>query len=359
MGKKARVVPQRRPTKRQLSRWQREKQAQRLILVAGAAVILLVLAIPIFGFAREIALKGQEPIARVNQSVLRLSEYAQILGLRSYLLEAQSENLQRVSGQAGDQLQLTLQALERARISLPNEVVEDWISEQLIREEAVRQGLAVTPSEVTDSIRPEFDPATPPGEDPKPIPEEEFQSRYRDFLSRARTSDALYRRMKEFTLLAEKLESRLQEQVPLAGPQVHLQAILVATEEDAKSVESRLDNGEDFAQVAKEVSLDSQSKDKGGDIGWVPHGLLETEIEVAAFSMEVGQVKGPIEAAQGYYALKLLEREEAREIEASNLEKLKSGTLYRWLRTAQENAKIERDVTSDKIDWAEKQTRRR
>lgn len=358
MGKKARVVPQRRPTKRQLSRWQKEKQVQRLILAGGAFAILLVLAIPMFGFAREVAFKGQEEVARVDQSVLRLSEYSQILGLRSYLLETQSENLQRLAGQAGNQLQSTLQALERARVSLPNDVVGDWITEQLIRQEASRKGLAVSQAEITDSVRTEFDPRPAEGEEPKPLSEEEFQSRYRDFLGRARTSDALYRRMKEFTMLAQELESRLQEEVPTAGPQVHLQAILVSTEEDAKNVLARLDQGDDFAQVARETSLDAQSKESGGDLGWLPRGVLEKEAEDTAFSMKAGQVSGPVEADQGTYVLKLLEREESRDIDPAALERLKAGVLDRWLASAQEKARVERYLTSDKITWAEKQNRR-
>lgn len=330
-----------------------------MIVAGGAFAILLVLAIPIFGFAREIAFKGQEPVARVEQSVLSLSEYAQILGLRDYLLQAQADTLQRLSGQAGDQLQSTLQAVERARASLPSEVVDDWTSEQLIRQEASRQGLTVSPSEITDSIKPEFDPLPAQGEEPKPLSDEEFQGRYRDFLSRAQTTDALYRRMKEFTLFAQKLESRLKEEIPSTAPQVHLQATLVSTEEEAKNVVARLDQGEDFALVATETTRDTQSKEKGGDLGWLPRGLLEKEVDDAAFSLAIGQISAPVEGGQGYYVLKLLEREDSRDIEPSFLDKLKAGVLDRWLESAQETARVERYLTSDKIDWAEKQNRRR
>lgn len=359
MGKKARVVVQRRPTKRQLSRWQKEKQVQHFILAGGAFVILLVLSIPAFGFAREFVFKGREPVARVEENVFTLSEYASILSLRTYLLDSQIDNLQRALGQSGGQLQTTLQRMESLRASLPNQVVSDWISEQLIRQEASRQGLTVGPAEVTEAIRSEFDPVPEEGSEPKPLSEEEFQSRYRDFLTRARTTDALYRKQREFTLLAQKLESRLQEQVPSQGPQVHLQAILVGTEEIAQDASARLEGGEDFAQVAQEVSLDTPSKEKGGDIGWVPRGLLEKEAEEAAFSLKVGQTSPPLDTAQGFYILKALEREESREIEASLLDRLKSNVLDQWLEQAQEKVVVERYLTSDKVTWAEKQNRKR
>ena len=53
--------------------------------------------------------------------------------------------------------------------------------------------------------------------------------------------------------------------------QIHLAHILVKTEDEAKKVKDRLDKGEDFAKVAKEVSTDPGSKDKGGDLGTVPY----------------------------------------------------------------------------------------
>lgn len=359
MGKKALIVPQRRPTKRQLSRSQKEKQVQRLVLAGGAAAILLILAIPLFGFAREVVLKGQEPVARVEQNVLGLSEYAQILGLRSYLLQSQSDSLQQFSGQAGNQYQSTLQYLEQARLSLPDEVVSDWINEQFVRRETSRLGITVTPTEITNAIKPEFDPLPTEGNEPKPVTEEEFQNRYRDFLSRARTTDALYRKQREYVLLAQKLQDQLQEQAPTAGPQVHLQSILAETEDDAKSVLARLEQGEDFAQVAIEVSQDTQSKEKGGDLGWIPRGILDQELEDAAFSLKVGSLSGPIETSQGLYVIKVLERDETREIEAPILDQIKSEVLYRWLQEAQAKTKVESFLTQGKLTWAEKQSQRR
>lgn len=358
MGKKARVVPQRRPTKRQLSRWQREAQIRRLVLAGGAFAILLVVAIPIFGFAREYVFKGQEPVARVNQAILHLSDYTQILNLRSYQLDEQIKNLQGL-GQSGGQLQVSLQYMESARAALPNQVMEDWISEQLVRQEASRLGISVSPEEVTTAMKPESDPDTLASGDPKPLSDEEFQRRYRDFLSRAHTTDALYRSLIELTLLSQKLEARLSEEIQSPAPQVHLQAILLTTEEEAKAAKDRLDKGEDFAQVAKEVSLDQSSKEQGGDLGWAPRGLLDKELEDAAFSAKVGELAGPVETNEGYYVFRVTEREESREIEPSTLEEIKAGVLDRWLVEAEQKSQVERLLTYEQITWAQKQYQRR
>jgi parvulin-like peptidyl-prolyl isomerase len=384
VGKKARIVPQRPPTRRQLARWQRERRAQRLIIAGGLSAILLVVGISLFGFYQEFVAKAQEPIARVDDHTFPLGEYAQTLGLRRYLLDAQIENLQRVLAQ-GVPVTSTLESLQQARSSLSFQVVEDWIAEQLVRQETSRLGITVSAQEVTQAIKSKFvsslasegqsagapqaptstvttttpTSGTAGGQAKEAAAEEEFQASYRAFLKRAKTTDARYRRLIEWTLLAGKLQEYLAKEVKSTAPQVHLLAILVNSQQEAQTVLDRLKKGEDFAQVAREVSQDAASKENGGDIGWVPRGLLERELEEAAFSLSQGQVSRPISTKEGYYILKVLEKADSREIEPAILERIKAGALDRWLERAETQHRVERYITSDKLNWAEAQLEKR
>lgn len=363
MGKKSKIVPQRVPTKRQLSRWQREARIQRLVIVGGAIAIFIILAIPLVGFAQEYLLKGRETVARVNESSLSLTDFSKILGLRQYLLDNQRDNLERAFSQSGSdpnsQLQASLQRLESSRASLPGQIVQDWISGQLLQEEADRLGIAVTPDEITSAIRSEFEPLPATGEERQPLSDEEFQRSYQDFLSRARTTDSLYRELRSVPMLAQRIEERLGADVKSPGPQVHIQGIIVPTQSAANDVVTRLENGEDFATVAQETSTDQETKDSGGDLGWAPHGLLEKELEDAVFSAQVGKVGGPIEAGAGYVVYRVVDRDDNREIEPDALAQIKSNLLDRWLQEAETTNKVERYLTSDKSAWAEKQVKRK
>jgi parvulin-like peptidyl-prolyl isomerase len=77
----------------------------------------------------------------------------------------------------------------------------------------------------------------------------------------------------------------------------------------ANEVKARLDKGEEFATVAKDVSEDSINKNNGGDLGKVSKNEQRLErrgfgpLVEKAFSMQVGETAGPIETKEGYHII--------------------------------------------------------
>ncbi|MGI9259699.1 MAG: SurA N-terminal domain-containing protein, partial [Gammaproteobacteria bacterium] len=68
---------------------------------------------------------------------------------------------------------------------------------------------------------------------------------------------------------------------------------------------ARLDAGEEFGNLAAELSEDAGTSGLGGDLGWVARGLLVGPFEDALFEMEVGGVEGPVETDFGYHIIRL------------------------------------------------------
>ena len=62
--------------------------------------------------------------------------------------------------------------------------------------------------------------------------------------------------------------------------------ILVKTEEEGKEVLERLNQGEDFAKLAEELSADKSSGLFGGDLGYFGKGSMIAEFEEAAFAFK-------------------------------------------------------------------------
>lgn len=77
--------------------------------------------------------------------------------------------------------------------------------------------------------------------------------------------------------------------------------------EKANSAVSRLDAGEDFAALAKELSDDSGSAANGGDLGFFGRGLMTPEFENAVFALEPGKRSAPVQSPFGYHIIELVE----------------------------------------------------
>ncbi len=88
--------------------------------------------------------------------------------------------------------------------------------------------------------------------------------------------------------------------------EVHAAHILVKTEKEANAVLERLNKGEKFANIAKEVSL-CPSKKRGGDLGTFGRGKMVKEFEQAAFVLQKGQVSHVVKSQFGYHIIRRLE----------------------------------------------------
>ena len=88
--------------------------------------------------------------------------------------------------------------------------------------------------------------------------------------------------------------------------QVHCAHILVKNEQEAKAILERLNKGEKFTNIAKDVSLCPSGK-RGGDLGTFSRGKMVKEFETAAFALQKGQVSSIVKTKFGCHVIKRLE----------------------------------------------------
>lgn len=85
---------------------------------------------------------------------------------------------------------------------------------------------------------------------------------------------------------------------------VNASHILVDTEKKAKEILEKLENGEDFANLAKEHST-CPSKEAGGNLGTFYPGQMVEAFDKKVFSMEEGEISEPVKTEFGFHVIKL------------------------------------------------------
>lgn len=94
--------------------------------------------------------------------------------------------------------------------------------------------------------------------------------------------------------------------------QVKASHILVEDEATAKKVKEELDNGKDFAELAKEYSTDTSNAAAGGDLGYFAKGEMAEEFEKAAFSLGIDEISEPVKTEFGYHIIKVSDKKAAK-----------------------------------------------
>jgi len=82
--------------------------------------------------------------------------------------------------------------------------------------------------------------------------------------------------------------------------------ILVQNQSEALAVLERIKNGEKFGKLAKELSIDSGSAKRDGNLGYFGRGKMVKEFENAAFNLQAGQISEPVKTQYGYHVIKRL-----------------------------------------------------
>lgn len=77
----------------------------------------------------------------------------------------------------------------------------------------------------------------------------------------------------------------------------------------AEDIYKKVQNGEDFAQLAEEYSSDGASARKGGELPWFGVGEMVEPFERGAFALTTpGEISKPIKTRFGYHVIKLIEK---------------------------------------------------
>ena len=82
--------------------------------------------------------------------------------------------------------------------------------------------------------------------------------------------------------------------------------ILVQKQSEAIAILDKIRQGEKFGKLARELSIDSGSAKRDGNLGYFGRGKMVKEFEAVAFKLEVGKISEPVKTQYGYHIIKRL-----------------------------------------------------
>jgi parvulin-like peptidyl-prolyl isomerase len=181
---------------------------------------------------------------------------------------------------------------------------------------------------------------------PTVITEETYQESYGNILAQLAEiefTEEDYRVLIRAQLLADKLFAEMTDDVPFEAEQVWVRQIVLAEESEALAALERAESGEDWAELAAELSTDSLSASQGGDLGWINAHLLfgqfDDEFYDTAFAADLGEIIGPFETDQGWHVVQVLGHE-VRQYTADERSQIQAVIFQDWLAKAAEAADV-------------------
>jgi parvulin-like peptidyl-prolyl isomerase len=188
---------------------------------------------------------------------------------------------------------------------------------------------------VTVTLTPSLTPTTTKVPTATPFTEAAFNKYYTLYVENIEHQTGIteeqFRERVRSELYIEKVRNAVMDEVPRDEEQVHLAEIVTDTREKADDALARLNRGESWYVVVEEVSIDTATKSRGGDIGWIAEEDPPTETETAAFSLNVGDVSQVIQTGANTWVILKLIGKGPRPMSAERYAAAQAAAYQEWL----------------------------
>ncbi len=331
-----------------LTRKQKARYRALAAYLGAGLVVAAIIFVFIFGWIQQTIIIPNETLVTANGVKITQDTYRKQLAYEAAVaynhIEAEGKQYNQLSDKvaSGDATATTqqqsigtqLQADEGnyTQATLAPNVVSDLVENQLILQGMKAQfpkdfaKIQPTSKQISDALT-TFKNSFPAGQS------------YAQFLSQDNLTDADVRAAITISVRRTLMQTYLASTLVSPAKQVHIREIETNTAADAQKVLTALKkDGSDasWSTLAKQDSLDADSKDAGGDKGWTFHYQTSNDaaIELWTFdpSRKVGDLSGVIADAAGTYdVVQILGIDPSRPIDATALSQAKDGILAHWI----------------------------
>jgi foldase protein PrsA len=248
------------------------------------------------------------PAAKVDKSFVTYHEYLENLNImKKYQSEFKKVDFKSDEG-------------KKVLDSIRKDTVDRLVEDKLVKAEAKRLKVSVSKAEVNDSFN-------------ELIKSNGGEKAFAEVLEKyyGLTPEQFKEDIYESRLLRQKLSDKYStDDTVNADAKVRADEIL-----------AKVKSGEDFGELAKQYSQDTNAA-SGGDKGYFKKGANLPEIEAAAFSLKAGEISNVIKTVVGYEIIKVYDVK-GDEVKASNI-LIKTKDFATWLEESKRSTKIKNYV---------------
>ena len=333
------------------SRHATERRRQRIAIIVGAILLLVIAGVVMAGVYQEYVRPPRVMAGEVRGVRFTMGDLVERIRV-----------LQGIDRYQGGQVDLSV---------VPFDLLTDLLHAEILRQAAPGLGINVTDEQIEEGIRSRFRPEPQPGQEVDDAQlDAEYQNTYTGFLTQVNLDDASYRRIVEEQLQERELFARMLAALPEEAPQVELQAIALSSDSSAapEAVKERLELGEDFASVAREVS------GSDGYVGWIPQGTF-AEFDSYLFGVETvddngntvskpallepGEISNPIHVRQTIFLIQPIGAVETREVEPAMQFQTAGARVEEWkdeqLAQGSKEGWVKINIDSKLYEWVVRQ----
>ena len=331
--------------RRELSLKRRDPKRRRLAYLLIGVLLIVVAGISIAAYSIKFVFPNRELIVRVNDVAYTRGDLVKLLAAKQAQFELVGNTFK-----SGREVFEALQQL---------------IETEMIATVAPEHGVTVSEEEIDEEIRRLFTPSAGNADIAPGQLEREFEERYGAFVNEIQLSRTEFREEIRKQLLRERFKQYIGESVPEVLPQIRVHRIVLDPRDDLDLVRQKYDDFRDssvdpehirtaFKAIVREFSRDNaEVVRRGGDLGWAPKGVFK-EYDDLIFSLDVGELSLQVpnfnNPEQIYFFL-VSEKDDARQVDPVNLDRLKTKALQDWLNDERANHEVYAQLDSDIYAW--------
>ena len=178
-----------------------------------------------------------------------------------------------------------------------------------------------------------------------------FADAFATLLRAADLSRNEYNEIVRGEVLVERLRDGFAADVGEDAEQLLISRIRVADEATAEEVRELALGDADFADLARERTVETQLAEDGGNLGWQPLAALSPDAQAALAELDAGEISAVVRERPFFDVYRVVERAASRPLEEDQIETLVSAQYLDWLESERPAVEVAIDLSNGEERW--------